>query len=165
MTITRFPHGISSFGMPVLGTGGGLTTTGNIYFVHNTNGSDGNEGTSPDVPWKTVDYAIGNCTADQGDIIVLMPGHAETTTAIAIDVAGISIVGLGNGRNRPTLTATTGASDLLDVTVANVRIENIRLVGAASGCTSLISLAAAADFSCIGCSLEHGAAPVAAVVG
>ncbi len=57
MTVTRFPHGISSFGMPILGSGGHMTT-GNVFFVQYTNGSDGNEGTSPDVPFKTLDYAI-----------------------------------------------------------------------------------------------------------
>jgi hypothetical protein len=162
MSPSRYPHGLSSFGIPVLGSGT-LTTTGNIWFVSSTTGSDGNTGDSSDCPFATLDYAIGKCTASQGDIIILMPSHAETTTAVAVDVAGIKITGLGVGRTRPTLTATTAASDLLDVTVANVQIENIRLVGAASGCTGLIHLAAAADFTCIGCSLEHGAAPVSAV--
>jgi len=162
MGLTRYPHGISSFGIPVLG-GGSLTTTGDIYFVQNTNGSNGNEGNDKDHPFATLDYAIGKCTASQGDIIILMPGHAETTTAIALDVAGISIVGLGVGRTRPTFTATTAATDLIDVTVANCKIENIRLVGAASGCTSLISLVGAADFQAVGCSFEHGATPTSAI--
>ena len=162
MTITRFPHGVSSFGIPLLGSGS-LTTTGNVFFVHYTNGSDGNEGTSQDVPFKTLDYAIGKCTATNGDIIICMPGHAETTTAIAADVIGITIVGLGVGRSRPTLTATTAASDLIDVTADNIRIENIRLVGAASGCTSLVSLVTAADCELIGCTFEHGAAPTVAI--
>jgi hypothetical protein len=113
--------------------------------------------------FTSLDTAIGNCVANRGDVIYVLPGHAETTTTIAADVAGISIIGLGVGRVRPTFTATTGASDLIDVTVANVLIQNVRLVGAASGCTGLIHLAAAADFSCIGCSLEHGAAPLSAV--
>lgn len=162
MTLSRFPHGISSFGMPIIGSGGHMTT-GNVYFVQYTNGSDGNEGTDPSEPFKTLDYAIGKCTASQGDTIFVMEGHAETTTAIALDVAGITILGLGVGRTRPTFTATTAASDLIDVTVANCRIGNIRLVGAASGCTGLIHLDAAAEFECIGCSLEHGATPVSAV--
>jgi hypothetical protein len=91
-----------------------------------------------------------------------MPGHAETTSAIAADVAGITILGCGVGRNRPTLTASTAASDLIDVTAANIRIQNVRLLGAASGCTALVSVAAN-DFELIGCSLEHGAAPLKAV--
>jgi hypothetical protein len=162
MGITNFPHGVSSFGIPQLG-GGSFTTTGNIFFVQNTDGSDGNEGTDKSCPFKTLDYAIGKCTASNGDIIILMTGHAETTTAIALDQAGISIIGLGVGRTRPTFTATTAATDLIDVTAASCKIENVRLVGAASGCTSLISLVGAADFQAIGCSFEHGAAPTTAI--
>lgn len=147
----------------LLPPGGDAATTGTYFFVHYTTGADGNTGKSPEAAFKTLDYAIGQCTASKGDVIFLMPGHAETTTAIALDVAGVRIIGLGVGRNRPTLTATTGASDLIDVTADNCRLQNIRLAGAASGCTSLISLAAN-DFECIGCSLEHGAAPTVAVI-
>lgn len=159
MSLTRFPHGILA--TPVIGAGDDMTT-GNVFFVDDS-GSDSNDGLSPDHPFKTLDYAIGRCTASHGDIIYVMPGHAETTTAIAADVAGISIIGLGNGRARPTFTATTAASDLIDVTADNIMIKNIRLAGAASGCTSLISVAAN-DFMCVSCSLEHGATPLIAVI-
>jgi len=138
--------------------------TGNPLFVHATTGSDGSEnGTKSSRPFKSLDYAIGKCTATNGDRIYLMPGHAETTTAIAADVAGIEIIGLGKGRARPALTATAAASDLIDVTAANILIRNLRLVGAASACTSLISIAAN-DFMCENCVLEHGATPLIAVI-
>jgi hypothetical protein len=160
MSITRFPHGISSFGIPVLGAGP-IVTTGNVFFVDDS-GSDSSSGLSPDEPFKTLDYAIGRCTASHGDTIVLMPGHAETTTAIAVDVAGIHIVGLGIGADRPTITATTDASDLINVSAANCCIENVILVGAASGCTALLDIAAN-DCVCRNVTFSHGAAPVVAV--
>lgn len=136
----------------------------NIYFVHSGRGQDSANiaGTSWDEPFDTLDYAIGRCTASQGDVILLCPGHAETTTAIAVDVAGIRIIGLGSGRNVPTLTATTGASDLLDVTAANVLLKNVRLVGAASGVTALIDIAAA-DFVGEDLQLEPLATPLMSV--
>lgn len=138
-------------------------TSGNRFFVDSGNGVDnGAGGKNTEQPFATLDFAIGRCTADNGDQIILMPGHAETTTAIAADVAGITILGIGVGRNRPTLTATTAATDLIDVTAANIRIANVRLVGAASGCTSLVAIAAN-DTELIGCNLEHGAAPLIAV--
>jgi len=161
MTRSRFPHGISSMGMPVLGSGGTMTT-GNVYFVDD-GGSNSNSGTDKSQPFSTLDYAIGKCTASQGDTIIVMPGHAETTTAIAADVAGITIIGLGRGRARPAFTATTAATDLIDVTAANVSINNLRLVGAASGVTSLISVAAH-DFMCEGCVLEQAEAPLIGVI-
>jgi hypothetical protein len=136
MSITRFPHGISSFGMPLLGSGGHMTT-GNVFFVHNTNGGDGNVGTDPTVPFKTLDYAIGKCTASQGDTIILMEGHAETiTAAIALDVAGLTIIGLGSGDARPTITVNAAVNGLF-VTTANQRIYNVKFVtGASYGITT-----------------------------
>ena len=138
-------------------------TTGSVFFVYSVTGSNSNDGKSPDTAFATLDFAIGNCTATKGDIIYCMPGHAETTTAIAADVAGITIIGIGRGRARPALTATTDASDLIDVTAANVAIKNMRLVGAASGVTSLISIAAH-DFVCEGCVLEQAATPLIGVI-
>jgi len=138
-------------------------TTGARFYVHHT-GTDGvGHGTGPDDPVASLDYAIGLCTASQGDVIYVMPGHAETTTAIALDVIGVKIVGLGWGRTRPTLTASTAASNLLDVTVASCVLQNLRFVGAASGNTALLaSSSAGTDLDIIGCSFEHGAAPLLA---
>lgn len=136
---------------------------GEIYFVNSTGGSDSSgSGKSPDAPFATLDYAIGQCTASAGDVIYLMPGHAETTTAIALDVAGVRIVGLGWGRIRPTITADTTAGSLLTVSAANCEIHNVRLLGAASGNLALLDLAAA-DFVGRNLSFEHGAAPLIAV--
>lgn len=100
-------------------------------------------GTSPATPVASLDYAIGLCTAAAGDIIYVGPGHAETTTAIAADISGITIIGLGRGRLIPSITATTAATDLINVSAANVSLKNIRLVGAASGNTALLDISAA----------------------
>lgn len=136
---------------------------GSIFFVHSGTGTDAaGFGDNPDAPVATLDYAIGLCTAGKGDVIYVMPGHAETTTAIAADVAGVKIVGLGEGRARPALTATTAASDLISVSAANVTLRNLRLVGAASGNTALVNVAAA-DFAMENCVLEPGATPLMAV--
>lgn len=136
---------------------------GNIFFVNSGTGSDASGyGLNPDTPVASLDYAIGLCTASKGDVIYLAPGHSETTTAIALDVAGVKIVGLGTGRLRPVLTATTAATDLLNVTAANCHVENVRFVGAASGSTALLDVAAD-DFTGVGLVFEHGATPLSAV--
>lgn len=138
---------------------------GDIFFVGSavSGATDGaGYGKNPDRPFATLDYAIGQCTASQGDVIYLLPGHVETTTAIALDVAGVKIIGLGWGRLRPTLTANTTAGSLLAVTAANCEIRNIRFVGAASGVTALLDLGAT-DFAGQKLSFEHGAAPLVAV--
>lgn len=161
MTISRFPHGISSFGIPVIGSGD-IITTGNVFFVDDS-GSNNNDGLSSEHPFADIDYAIGRCSASTGDVIIVMPGHAETAPAAGIicDKIGVRIVGLGQGRNRPAITAYVAGVDCFSVTAASVTLENIRIIGAAS-CTALIDVAAA-DFSAINCVLEHGAAPTTAV--
>ncbi len=155
MGITRFPRGVSSFGMPVIGSGGHMTT-GNVFFVQYTNGSDGNEGTSPDAPFKTLDAAIGKCTASQGDTIFVMEGHAETpATAIQVDVAGITIIGIGNGDNRPTLTLNA-TIPLINIVADDVKIYNLSIKSSTSaGAASRMIRVAASDIEVIGCRLEH----------
>lgn len=141
-------------------------TTGNVFYVNSATGADVGTRTGFDKsePFDTLDYAIGRATASNGDVIVLMPGHAETTTAIALDVAGLKIVGLGFGRNRPTLTCTTAATDLIDVTAANCQLHNIRLVGAASGTTGLVETSSAGtDFEMHNCELVLAATPLKAL--
>jgi len=103
-------------------------TTGDRWFVHSGTGTDGaGYGQHPDSPCATIDYAIGLATASQGDIVFVMPGHAETIAAagIIVDKIGLSIIGLGHDRNRPTITFNATTSDI-DVTATDVLIKNLR---------------------------------------
>lgn len=88
-------------------------------------------GRNPDKPFATLDYAIGNCTASAGDVIYVMPGHAETWSSAALsaalDVIGVKVVGLGWGTLKPTFTYTH-VDATLSITGANCWVENIRLV-------------------------------------
>lgn len=103
-----------------------------IFFVNSATGTNGaGYGQNPDSPVATIDYAIGLCTASKGDVIYVMPGHAETISAaagIAVDVAGVSIIGLGLGSLKPTVTFGTSTAADINVSAANVRIKNLRLV-------------------------------------
>lgn len=133
-----------------------------VFYVHSGSGSNEFDGLSWSTPLATLAAAMDKVTASVGDVIVVRPGHAETTTAVALDVAGVRVVGLGTGRNKPAFTATTAASDLFNVSAANVGLYNVRLVGAASGVTALLNIGAA-DFVAERVVFEHGAAPVMAV--
>lgn len=108
-------------------------TTGEFFFVHSGTGTNSvGGGRNPDAPLATLDYAIGLCTANKGDMIQVMPGHAETLTAagaIACDIAGISIVGMGVGDNRPVFTfGSTDNAATWTVSADDVRIANVVLV-------------------------------------
>ncbi len=135
MTLTNFPNGITSFGVPQVGSGQIPVTNGNYYFVCNrsgANGSDGNEGTSPENPFATLDTAINNCTANNADVIVILPGHAETissNTALNFDIAGITIIGLGTGASRPTFTLGTANTTRIPVSAANIKISGCIFIG------------------------------------
>jgi len=55
-----------------------IAAGGNVFWVSSTTGTDSaGYGRNPDAPVATLDYAIGLCTASKGDIVYLMPGHAE----------------------------------------------------------------------------------------
>lgn len=77
--------------------------------------------------FSTIDAAIGACTANAGDTILVLPGHTEavTSSSIACDVAGVTFIGLGSGSMKPTLTF--GATDSrINVTAANCTWKNFR---------------------------------------
>lgn len=109
-------------------------STGSRFFVHASTGTDAaGYGESPDSPVATIDYAIGLCTANKGDMVYVMPGHAETLTAAAgidADVAGITIKGLGQGSLRPQITMGTAATVDIDIDAANVTIEGLDFIAA-----------------------------------
>src|SRR3990172_7673986 len=66
---------------------------GTVFFLDRAIGSDGNEGLSKDRPFATLDYAFSRCATNNGDYIIVAPGHAETiTTAVGLDVAGGTVL-------------------------------------------------------------------------
>lgn len=130
MTLTAFPNGISSQGMPIMGGGLGVpATTGSYFFVHSGTGSNGASGLDSSHPLATIDAAVGKCTANKGDVIVVMPGHNESitsATSLVVDVAGVSIIGLGTGHNRPMLDFDNTAGSV-EMDAASTRLSNIIL--------------------------------------
>jgi len=108
---------------------------GKVFFVDsNGGGSTTSGGLSPESAFTTLDSAINACTANQGDTIYVLPGHAETIGAangFDADVAGIRIIGLGWGASRPTFTYSATGSTAA-VGASSVQIENIRFVAGVS---------------------------------
>ena len=106
MALTNFPNGITSFGVPVLGTIGGLPFSGNYYFVDPVNGADGNDGT-PELPLKTLYGALAKCTAGNNDVVVLMgdgtaAGSARLSTALAQSIDSTATAGTLNWNKNAT---------------------------------------------------------------
>ena len=115
-----------------------LTMKGNMYFVHSGTGSAYSAGTDIESPMATLDDAINKCTANQGDIIIVLPGHAETITAasaIDIDIAGIKIYGIGEGEDRPKITISTVADASIEFAANSTVFKNIILICTKDGLT------------------------------
>lgn len=151
MPISNYPNGfaqgVNIRGIPLLSA-----YPGDVYWVDSVNGSDGNKGTF-DKPFSTIDYTVGRCTANKGDIIAVKAGHVETVTAaagLALDVAGIVILGFGTGSHRPTVNFTTAVGADMNVDAANISIYNVLFTGGFDALTGPIDVNAA-DFSMLNC--------------
>lgn len=145
----RFLETVTIGGVPIL-----QAHPGEVFWLNNSTvlakkgrgGSDGNKGTYLS-PFATLDFAVGKCTASRGDIIMVMPGHAETLSAadaVDLDVVGISVIGLGNGTNRATFTMDDAAGEIT-IGANNVTIENIIVNASVTAVLKGINVEAAVD--------------------
>lgn len=88
---------------------------------------DPNHGKDPDKTFATIDYGISRSVANNGDYLIVLPGHTEnitTSTTVDLDIAGLTLLGLGHGTSRPTLTQTV-IDIYVDAAAANLKIKNI----------------------------------------
>lgn len=103
---------------------------------------------------QDIDTAVGLCTANGGDVIYVAPGHTETissATALSLDVAGITIVGLGEGDNRPTITLDTATTATIPVSAANITVKNMIFTANFADIVSFFTLTTAKNFKLDGC--------------
>jgi len=145
MTLTNFPNGISSFGVPVLGGGKGVVAYRKVYFVSkHESGSDGNSGLSVDQAFATVQKAL-DTVSDEDTIIVLRGSYDEQLTTgqfpgrqsvLDTAVAGrgrwCQLIGASQGQwafDSPQLYNEAGSTATLIVRAPGWRISGFRLVG------------------------------------
>lgn len=114
---------------------GNMPTTGKIFVVAASGNANYNlidEILPPDYAgvqrrYSTVDAAVNACTASAGDVILVAPGHTETFAAassIALDVVGVTVIGLGSGALRPTFSYSTTDSTIA-MNAASCVLKNI----------------------------------------
>ena len=126
-----FAQGVVIKGIPLT-----VSNPGKVFWVNGTTvlapgavgGSNGNDG-SYRRPFDTIDYAVGKCTANRGDIIMVMPGHSESitsATSLVLDVAGVAVIGLGTGSLRPDLNFSNTAGSV-EIDAADVTLYNLTL--------------------------------------
>lgn len=131
---SNYPGGFAS-GITIRGVNLTTTNPGEIFWVNNgalakggLGGSNGNDGTYRK-PFATVDFAVSQCTANRGDIVLVMPNHNEGGVVPAlfdIDIAGVAVVGLGYKGNRPTFDFDDTDVDVV-ISAANCTLANVNL--------------------------------------
>ena len=147
-----FTNGLLVRGLPV-----NQVHPGKVFWVNNSSvlaqggigGSNGNDG-SYLRPFSTIDYAVSQCKASRGDIVVVMPGYTQVVSAAAglgLDVAGVAVIGLGSGSLRPTITLDTAATADIDVSAANISVQNMIFVANFADVATCFEVAAAKDFT------------------
>lgn len=110
--------------------------------------------------FSTIDAAVSACTANAGDLILVMPGHAETlsnATSLLLDIAGITIQGLGNGDDLPTLTFDTATTASIPVSAANITVRNIILTANFADIVAPFTLTTGKNFKLEGCYIRAAA--------
>lgn len=149
-----FADGIIIRGVPLL-----TLYPGNVYWV-DSNGGGGSKGTF-NAPVATLAAAHALVTTDNGDIIVMKPGHAETyTSTVDFSKSGFAIIGLGYGDNRPTFTnGVTGAGDdMFDFAGDDVVVYNLKWKEAApAGSAAVVFNVSGDNFHIENCYIEMGA--------
>ncbi len=103
--------------------------TGDVLFVDSATGNVNADGSSLR-PFSTIEAAFNKSGLSTGDAIVVMPNHAETVSGaagITADVAGVRVIGMGEGGDLPTITFSATASTIT-VTAASITFEDIIIV-------------------------------------
>ncbi len=135
MGFTKYPHGVSSFGIPLIGSARFSSPWATHYFVDGIDGNDGNTGKEPGRAFATIQAAVTASTG--GDVIYIRPkgytmgtgfaryvedvvvANTSAASAAAAPQAGKSIIGV---------TPRSVASDFMGVrwkfaTNTNLNVE------------------------------------------
>ena len=78
--------------------------------------------------YTTIQAAVNAAAANRGDVVLVMPGYDHTLSrADSWATAGVSVIGLGSGLNRPIVRygATT---DEVGIKANNVTVKNLRFL-------------------------------------
>lgn len=139
------------FHQTVLGSGpyattlrsfGGISPYGQVWFIDTVNGSNANDGKSPTLPFATLAAALAVAAA--GDTIIVASGsNLAFTGPGTISLAGLYLLGVGQGSKRPIITVT-GAVDALSLEAAGIVVDNFHIAAPATDeATAMINVAAA----------------------
>lgn len=128
MSVQYYPNGIG-------GTAPGdsldlarpLQTTGNIWYVSSLVGTDAASpaGQNREKPLATVAQAVTNAVDD--DIIVFLPGHTQTLTALQTIAKRLTLIGEGTTSGKPAVSFlnNSAAAGMFNVTADACEFRNL----------------------------------------
>ena len=162
----HYPNGLDPDGGSELLTGKPFITSGDVWYVHATEGTDGSgaAGQNRSKPLATLAQAISNAAHE--DIIVLKDGHTETVTSAWAVAKRLTIVGAGSSDGKPTakLTLNAASASMFTPSSDNVEMQNIWIEeNAQSNSTSKI-LVTGDYFRMVGCYVEGNANDTSALL-
>lgn len=138
------------------------TDSGNVFWVGSTltAATTSGPGRTPDGAFSTLASALSSVTADNGDCILVAQNHTETITGAAgisltSSYNGLRIIGLGVGRQRPTINFTTSTAASWDVTGSRIAIENLTFTNSIDNQTAMLN-AQGADLTLRDVAFLHG---------
>lgn len=173
MTLSRFPHGFSAFGVPVFGEGI-LPTFGNVFYLVKTKASTDPyysliyDAIDDDFIFNDITKAYAAMTTNQGDTLICMPGDHLVTASLTWAKSQTRIIGWAGpnqGYQPSTLTAggvrltckTAAVAQILNVTGDYVSIFNVGTQNSASDSGNISDLRISArNFYAYGCSFRGG---------
>ena len=158
-----FPGGVTIRGIPLL-----QMHPGEVFHVNNSavlskgaKGASNNNDGSFKAPFNTLTYALTQCTANRGDIIVLGAGHTETVAdsagALTLNVAGTAIVGLGSGSMRAAILSS-GTTSTIVISAANMSFANLSFEAGIAEVATGLDISAVDGLSFDNCYWTEGAA-------
>lgn len=106
---------------------------GNVFYVDGINGSNLNDGLTPNTPWATITFALTNCVADNDDYIIVLDHWQET---VAINITRVHIIGIPCKNPNHGFVQMNAAADTAIFTVTalsnNCEIAGISFGGGAT---------------------------------
>lgn len=132
-----------------------------VYYVQSghPSASNSNDGTDPNFPRATLASAIGLPTAGRGDLILIGAGHSENVAVaggITAALAGVTVLGLGDGQQRPRFSLTDAAASVI-VSASDVTFENLVFLVGADSITIMLDVNAD-DFTLKNCEFRENTA-------
>lgn len=137
LTIGRF-----GAGRPLLGP------KGQVFWVDSSATNKGSG--TPTAPFGTIVQAHSKCIAGRGDVILVNSGHTETITAaggLTLSKSNVSVVGIGNGSQRPNVAFTTSANASVLMSGAGVRLAGLKFT--LTGITALANPVSVTAADCV----------------